>query len=233
MANGYIAYEGTSAINGKPIKAIVTGTEDASKNPKTGDMEQLWILTANVKPSEALKTGEDEAICGRCPHRPLLVKQLKADKAQGLRLDETTQEKCYVRVGNAPNAIYKATYPTKSATRKVPMRLGAYGEPTALPFEVVEGLVNGKHTGYTHQWRTTDPRFKAILMASADSESEAREAQAMGWRTFRVRKAHEPLLENEIACPASKEAGYKTQCAACGLCAGAGRKAKNIAIIEH
>ena len=36
---------------------------------------------------------------------------------------------------------------------------------------------------------------------------EYAEASAMGWRCFRVRKAHEPILPNEIMCPASKEGG--------------------------
>jgi hypothetical protein len=230
MANGYIAYEGASAINGKPIKAIVTGTKTASDNRKTGDMLQLWIMPVNSKPSDSVKNGDDASVCGECPHRPLLAKA-------------TGNAPCYVNVGQAPNGIFKADYPTEAPkwkktrpwakVRNAPMRLGAWGDPAALPFDVAQGLITRKHTGYTHQWRNTDQRFKEILMASADSEAEALEAQAMGWRTFRVRKAHEPLLENEIACPASKEAGYKTQCAQCGLCAGAGRKAKNIAIIEH
>jgi hypothetical protein len=37
----------------------------------------------------------------------------------------------------------------------------------------------------------------------------------------------------EILCPASKEAGYKTSCDKCGLCAGASIAAKSIAIVAH
>jgi len=70
-------------------------------------------------------------------------------------------------------------------------------------------------------------------MASVDTAVEAIEAQKMGWRTFRVHDEAAPIMPNEIMCPASKEAGFRTKCAQCGLCAGTTRKAKNIAIIAH
>jgi len=70
-------------------------------------------------------------------------------------------------------------------------------------------------------------------MASVDTAVEAIEAQKMGWRTFRVRDEADPIMPNEIMCPASKEAGFRTKCAQCVLCAGTTRKAKNIAIIAH
>ena len=37
----------------------------------------------------------------------------------------------------------------------------------------------------------------------------------------------------EILCPASEEAGKRTQCASCLLCGGASVKAKSIAIVAH
>jgi hypothetical protein len=217
--NGYIAYNGPSQLDGAPIKAIVTGTKRPSDNPKTGDMLQLWIMPVNSKPSDAVKNDDDASVCGLCPHRPTLAKQ-------------NNVAPCYVQTYQH-NSIYKADYPGSALSRNVPIRLGAWGDPAALPFETVAPLVGNGHTGYTHQWRTCDPRFKTLLMASVDNDAEAVQAQSMGWRTFRVKTAGESLRDNEIACPASKESGKRTTCADCRLCAGTSKNAKNIAIVAH
>jgi hypothetical protein len=219
MANGYIAYDGPSMINGEPIKGIVTGTKNDSVNPKTGVMLQLTIMPM-VRPSIAVKNGADVAVCGSCPKRPSVA------KANGTA-------PCYVNTWQAPDSIFKAEYPTEPVDSPKPMRLGAWGEPTALPFEVIQGLIGKGHTGYTHRWKECDSRFKAILMASVDTAEEYAEATAAGWRTFRARDASEEIISGEITCPASKEAGNRVQCKDCMLCQGAGRKAKNITIINH
>jgi hypothetical protein len=220
ISNGFIGYEGPSSLDGKQCRAIVTGTKTPTTNRKTDDMEQVWILVSNVKPTEAAKSGADASVCGDCSHRPIHAKQ------RGVK-------ECYVNLGQAPNRIYSTSYPTEPTTRGVPRRLGAYGEPTALPYDVALALAPGKHTGYTHQWRTCDQRFRHLCMASVDSQQEAQEAQAMGWRTFRVRKGSEPVLPGEIVCPASEEGNHKSKCAQCLLCAGTSLKAKNIVIVEH
>ena len=232
MANGNTIYNGPSQLNGDAIRSVITGTKIKSKNDKTGDMAQMWIMVSAERPTDAAKTGADSAVCGECPHRPLLAKI-------------NNVAPCYVNLGQAPNGVYRSEYPNGVPTIKKPLRLGAYGEPTALPFELVQDAVNNAdgHTGYTHQWRTCDPRFKTLLMASVDSIEEQIEAQAQGWRTFRVRKnsnsdrrlaSHlRKTLANEISCPASKEAGFRTQCADCRLCAGTSRDAKNIVINAH
>tara|TARA_Y100000593_G_C4295898_1_gene330642 strand:- start:45 stop:713 length:669 start_codon:yes stop_codon:yes gene_type:complete len=222
MANGNTIYSGPSKLNGQPIKSVITGTKTKSANVKTGDMAQMWIMAANERPTDAAKSGADASVCGECPHRPLLA------KTNGVA-------PCYVNLGQAPNGVYKSEYSDGMPTIKKPLRLGAYGEPTALPFELVQDAVNNAdgHTGYTHQWRTCDQRFKTLLMASVDSIGEQIEAQAQGWRTFRVRNTSDATQSNEISCPASKEAGFRTQCADCRLCAGTSRNAKNIVINAH
>ena len=67
---------------------------------------------------------------------------------------------CYVNIGQAPNAVYKGykrgLYPIFDAAlhagqfegRKI--RLGAYGDPAAVPFDVLNTLVSYGigHTGY-------------------------------------------------------------------------------------
>ena len=42
-----------------------------------------------------------------------------------------------------------------------------------------------------------------------------------------------PTLATESVCPASKEAGQRTQCDTCGLCQGAKISARNIVIADH
>jgi hypothetical protein len=71
-------------------------------------------------------------------------------------------------------------------------------------------------------------------MASADKPRDALDASLKGWRSFRIRAPEQPLAPREITCPASKEAGYKTTCAACRACGGLDSKARvNVAIIAH
>jgi hypothetical protein len=56
----------------------------------------------------------------------------------------------------------------------------------------------------------------------------------MGWRTFRVREASEPVAKGEFICPASAEAGKRTTCIQCQACDGADRAGKaSPTIIAH
>jgi hypothetical protein len=91
-------------------------------------------------------------------------------------------------------------------------------------------------TGYTHQWRTCDPRWKGYLMASVETVADQAIARAAGWRTFRV--GTDPQSAREVVCPASAEAGYKTTCSHCRLCSGttgrgAESGARDIVIAPH
>ena len=70
---GYIAYEGPSLIDGAPI-AVIINKIDGSDNSKTGAIVQSFIIRSDVGPTDALKTGQDESVCGDCPHRPMLAK---------------------------------------------------------------------------------------------------------------------------------------------------------------
>jgi hypothetical protein len=232
-ANGFSIYRGQSQIDGKPIKAIVTGTLRPSQNKKTNDMLQLWILPESSKPSDAISNGDDVSVCGACVHRPIKIAEAKAKATTQAEIDAIAAP-CYVEAGKAPNGVWKASYPDHGeAKRKPPIRFGAWGEPTAIPVDIIAGYTEDGHTGYTHRWRECDQRFSQYLMASVDSDAEYDEAIAMGWRTFRVRKWWEPLLPGEMICPASEEGGYRTTCNPCLLCSGTSKKAKNVAIIEH
>ena len=70
---GFIAFEGPSMIDGRPIVVIINKI-DGSDNAKTGAIVQSFIIRADVAPTDALKTGADVSICGQCVHRPLLAK---------------------------------------------------------------------------------------------------------------------------------------------------------------
>lgn len=218
-------YKGPSELNGKPIQVTLTNLDKPSRNPKTGDMVHAYIVPVRVNPATAVKTGYDAAVCGDCALRPSVGQYPSV---------------CYVTTVHGPNATYKkhrsAPVEIPSEITK-PLRLGAYGDPAAVPVAVWRYLTKlaGKWTGYTHQWRQA-PQLQRYCMASVDSAKQARAAQRKGWRTFRPKHASDPLLPGEIACPASTEAGKRTTCSACGLCngkQGADDRRANIAINYH
>lgn len=230
--NGVVLYRGKSKLNGKPIVVIATGLRTTSKNVKTGDMVQTWILSdSGVEPNRAVYTGEDEAICGDCPHR------------SRIHADGKEHRTCYVNVQQAPLAIYRAyirgaylDYNAREHNRLFrgrAIRFGSYGDPTAAPRGLWARLAKlaRKRTGYTHQWKRF-PSFSRLVMASVDSAVQAAEAQAAGWRTFRVKQASVAAMPTEIACPASIEAGKRRTCETCSACSGAGN-GRSVVINAH
>jgi hypothetical protein len=227
---GFIFYRGPSTIDGSPIVGIAVLR---STNVKTGDMVQTYILRSDVAPVDAAKTGQDESICGDCPLRP------------------TDTGVCYVTLFHGPRATYdgytRGIYPDLSD--RIPeirslidgrmVRLGAYGDPAAIPAVywgnlLKHGMARG-WTGYTHQWHK--PQFewlKGYCQASCDSLSDAMIAQAEGWGTFTLLPvgANDRNLRvggrKQIACPYPKTG---LQCHDCGLCNG--RSRRNITVHAH
>ena len=114
-------------------------------------------------------------------------------------------------------------------SEKTYIRFGTYGEPSLLPFDLVSDMcaIARNWTGYTHQHKAEFAQpFSAYFMASTHSEL------AETWRSFAVINSGENV--GAITCPASKEAGYKSNCARCGLCSGtAGKGSKSVQIINH
>lgn len=198
-----IIYDGPSQLNGAPIIAVVTGIDSPTQNRKTGKMAQLWILPRDPAPTDAVQSGADASVCGDCPLR-------------GAR--------CYVNLGQAPLAVWRkyhrggyaeaepADVLPRGRVRKI--RLGAYGDPAALPRRVLVQLVQGwsGHTGYTHQWRHRGA-LQDLLMASTETASESYDAQRLGWRTFST-SSDSP---NSIECPSDS---HGITCEKCGLCDG-------------
>lgn len=226
---GIVLWKGKSRIDGTPIMVILTGLRGKSTvNAKTGDMLQTWILRQDMLPTDAVKEGLDDAICGTCP----------------LRGDHGQDRACYVNIAH-PNSIWRAWkrggWPNgpyletsgprlvreiRDAVRDRGVRFGSYGDPAAAPYQLWATLADAAafHTGYTRRWldlgTVDEERWQQLVMASAHTPREAHRALVRGWRPFRVRFRTEPLLENEYVCPASNEAKTKVQCVDCRLCDG-------------
>jgi hypothetical protein len=225
-----IIYQGPSMLDQSPIIAVLTGLFRKSKNAKTRGMAQLYIIRADMHPMEAKRSRADYAVCGDCKHRGATSRE----------------SSCYVVVAQAPQAIYRAFLRGKYGAAVDPsvgnavlraksktLRLGAYGDPAAVPYGVLEALVSGiKHTGYTHQWEWAR-MYRHLVMASVDTSAERDRATAAGWRTFRVLAPEDTQHVGEVSCPASAEMQHRTSCDRCTLCAGLSRPARDITIVAH
>lgn len=223
----FIIYEGPSALDGGPIVALA---QTGSRNSKTGAMMQTYIMRSDVDPITANRTGADESICGACP--------LKGTSHHG---DSGTAKEraCYVTLAHGPLNKYKTMLRgrydycddlvTLGRGRKI--RIGTYGDGMAVPQTIWQELLTeaAGWTAYTHQWNF----FPEIYMTSVENLEQAEKAWVRGERTFRVVSSVDDITSNEVLCPASEEAGKRTDCAKCGLCQGATAKAKSIAIPSH
>lgn len=222
--NGFVLYEGASRLD--PTQQITAIITTKTSNKKIGSMYQLWILNKDINPMTASKTKKDNAVCGGC------------------KLRQSLGGSCYVILFQAPNAIYKAykkgnyqnisfdQYPEQFTNKNI--RFGAYGDPAALPLEILIMLkaYAKNNTSYTHQWKQNNDGLKALSMASVDNVKEAKQATKSGWRYFRVASEESELLKNEVICPSVT---HGTSCDNCNLCNGKQENdnRKNIVIPVH
>ena len=222
----YQLYHGPSRILSPyldtDIVVLATGFKTPSKNRKTGPTIQVYILSADTSPVEAYDKGSDYIICGDCPARKW----------------------CYVNIGRDPSSVWKAwergnfetatpsDFPTLFRGRKV--RLGAYGDPAAVPASILTPLVTSAdgHLGYTHQWNKIKFQWlKDYCMASIETEMDYLNAKLLGWRTFRLMDDVNKRLKNESVCP-NETTGI--QCTECGLCDGnLGNKKGDVVVTVH
>jgi hypothetical protein len=238
-----IAWEGRSLFDGGPIAVVVSNIGNVySKNPKCGRyMAQATILRTDMHPQDAVLTGKDYSICGDCKHRGQC-----ATNSRGMLVSTRS---CYVLLKgiiSVYHAVKKGSYQRmkpraisdqirqRAIQRGVPAALliGSYGDPAAVPTWVWKDLTREVKvvTGYTHQWRRGDPALKSLMMASADTQEEAHDAQAMGWRTFRILTPGQKPASTETMC---RNVRTGTACQACGLCRGTSLKAKHVAVPLH
>lgn len=234
---GTIIYKGPSLIDAQPIFVAAVWS---STNRKTGAMLQTYVMRSDIDPLTASKYGEDFSICGTCQHRgePTLDPERK----------QAERRSCYVQLFQGPLNVFKqfdkgayALNDNRQARvdlgRGQRVRLGTYGDPAAVPAHVWEEVLTHAKgwTGYTHQQHTPGAAFKPwMTMVSADSLSEAQSAWRKGYRTFRIMHDVSDLQRGkEVLCPASEEAGKKTTCEKCMLCAGSQQAARSVAIVAH
>lgn len=141
------------------------------------------------------------------------------------------------------SALQRGRYaPWDGSPYGAPIRLGAYGDPAAVPMRVWRRLMPRSahpHTGYTRQWRKPYAQpLRSIVMASVHNPREAREAQAMGWRVFEVVRPGETGTGRTVKCPSDV-----VPCAQCLACDGGdgksrwievhGSRAKRLAIVGN
>lgn len=230
---GFVFYRGPSLIDGSPIVGVCL--IGRSSNTKTGGMVQTYILKKEVHPVDAVKSGSDFAICGNCPHR-LMVRDYYDKKTK--RVKNGLKRTCYVNLGHGPTAVFsglvRGIYPEISPhlltkLRGRMLRVGTYGDPSAIPQSAWEPLFKAGirgHTGYTHQWANPlGSVWIGRLMASVDNATERLNAWKQGWRTFSVLNTDETNRDaGSAVCPSSAEyiakTGRKVQCDSCGLCNG-------------
>lgn len=232
-ANTAVLYEGPSQLDRAPIVALVSGLRSPTQNRKTGDMLQTWILRADQSPIDALWSGADKSVCGGCALRA---------SAQG-RLQGRLDRACYVNVGHAPRAVWAAykngdvaTPPLEELQLAVAghyIRVGSYGDPTAVPLPYWSALLEGAagYTGYTHQWQNTRFQgFRVYCMASVESVAQEERARKLGWSTFRV--ATDATLHNSVAQRCPNDVDSTVTCRSCGACSGATPQ-RHIVILSH
>jgi hypothetical protein len=251
---GFVLYEGPSLLDGAPVVVIATME---TNNPKTGPMVQTWIIRADIDPITASRLGADFSICGACKLRGTPAPSKPTGWAKG--------RACYVNLAFAPSGVFKAyragRYPravvhaglyfrpddtgpdglpvagAECIGKGRAVRLGAYGDPAAVPGNVWERVLTHSTgwTGYTHQLHTpgAEPR-PVYCMVSADTETEARAAWSRGYRTFRIIPTVSAAIEgSEVICPATPEGGSRTTCINCKLCRGAMSGGRSVAVVAH
>ena len=230
--SSFVVYKGPSMLPGHEHETIRGVLTRESSNRKTGPMAQLWIVREDVAPHVASKLGTDGAVCGECPQRQSLGGGCYVTLIQGPRaMWVGSGGKDADLEGACAYLVQKASGQSRGAV----LRLGAYGDPAALPQEIVEALcfaVGGRVTGYTHQWREPTLEWaRSWCMASVETKRDAFLARMRGWRTFRVTAGDASVESSEIVC-VNESRGVS--CQDCGLCGGAGQgPAVSIVIPAH
>jgi hypothetical protein len=230
---GFILYEGPSELGGGDIICIVTLK---SSNRKTGNMAQVWILPKGVTPDKAVRKVMNFSACGTC------ALQGKWDKDK----KQVVNRVCYVNLGQAPRSIYRSykrgRYPVYDRQRdevflsKRDIRLGAYGDPAALPLNLVTYLatVGTGWTGYSHQlfWidRSRADVLAKYVMVSCHTPAQHAESMRRGWRSFLVVPNGKMAPSNAVECP---NYTHGVSCQKCQLCQGTSKRAKDIYVIAH
>ena len=227
--NSAVIWEGKSPYDGAEIMVLAVCIKDPSKNRKTGWMIQIYILVKSVSPVEAVRLGLDASVCGNCSMRwnngggcyvlPIWITPTWKKGLEAPRITPTELAK----LANKYNT---------------PIRQGAWGDPAFVPMDVWEELENAvsnkKGSSYTHQWEWVSPEYAKFSMASVENLKQKADAQAKGYRTYRIVDDESEIVEDERLCLNSSRG---IQCRECGECGGnrskASHRQKNIVIVRH
>lgn len=214
---GCVLYQGVSPFAMDGAAEFVALMTFYSTNGKTGPMAQIYLLVDSTRPTDAKKQGLSHIVCGNCPIIDL----------------------CYVNLGQGVQAAWNSYKSGKYIVytpsvhneyiKQYGVRFGAYGDPTLLPLDLVQRLVNvsdGKWTGYTHQWERPEYQgYRPYFMASVHDEitpGDDERAAALGWRYYRV--GLNGPKPGEVLCPHDNKAlPYIVRCDGCFACNGANR----------
>lgn len=238
--NGVIIYKDKSKFD--CTKNIVTIAHLNARNPKIGNMIQLYYITDYKKlpPTEIAKRGLDKTVCGDCKLRPSNIGGCYVSLFQGVRaLQKAYIENSYFNLSNNFDIFLELL-----KLYNLPIRFGAYGDPTAMEFNKqyeIAKTVNFRVTGYTHQWQNPKfEQFKTFLHASVDNETERNQAIKANWKYYYIVPADLKMiyikgknvdyngaklelqkirLKSEIICPNTASKGGLS-CANCLKCSG-------------
>lgn len=210
------------------VVLVLTNIKGGSQNEKTGDMVQSWVFDRNKLTDRVFG-----AKCSECP----MVSECYVMKGRGAHnaVRRATLKALGLLEGNTSYKVVSLSEVLPMLSGR-PLRLGSYGDPSAIPLDDMRALVEAAdgHTGYTHFWRSSDPAYSQFLMASVEDLAGEMLAQSLGYRTYRVLRKHETqheVSERSILC-LEKSAGLS--CADCLVCCGTSKpRAKNIYIYEH
>ena len=219
-ANGVILYEGPSIFDGSPIVQIATGLRKPTLNRKVRNAIQVWTIPSTEHPLDAIRRDSAYAVCRDCAISDL----------------------CYVNratLGVIYGAYQRGAYP-KVPVHRIPellppfmvWRLGAYGNPSAVPYPKVMGKLaklGVQWLSYEHAWSHVTQSHRAVSMASCETLDQAIGAASRGWRSYTVvplgetKKAIKVLKRagvKAIACPYDASNPATITCDVCRLCDG-------------
>jgi len=221
-------------LGGAEIILVVYGFSGIN-NRKLGPMIEASVFVAAEKPSTAADDGRDSAVCGDCPGRP------------------TNWGYCYVQIPVEVDKTWEAARDLpadlKLAYAQIrdsgwPIRLGVYGDAAAVPFEIVEALVQAtatedgklRYSGFTHQWShpNFDHRHLKYLAPSVEFVAEREELKQHfpTVMTYRIVRNAEEMLAGEIKCKGGvePEADKCCECMSCGGTEGIARRDRVVVV---
>jgi hypothetical protein len=212
---------------------IVVNFQFQTTNKKTGDLIQNYFIPETwIETNESIDNLDDRAVCFDCGHGQSKEKTCYVrDKFKSRGLKSKIRGLRNKGLDNIPELSPELEMDLLEAIEGRGIRFGSYGEPVLLGHELVDKISKRAKfwTGYTHQWHK-NAWAKDYFMASVETNLLDKAAKNMGWRTFFV---GDSVGNENVTCPASKEAGNKATCETCKLCMGTQSKAKSVKILKH